>query len=74
MDPFAATRADALTFAHEGKETYWREGREEWDEEAHVKKRRALRRSMKIQVAVVRFWQLFDREPEERATFEEYSA
>ena len=74
MDPFAAQRAEALTFAHEGKATYWREGREEWDEEAYVKKRRALRRSMKVQVAVVRFWQLFDREPEESIVFEEYAA
>ena len=47
---------EALAFEHD--QFYYQEGDEEWDREEFVTKRRALRKSMKVATAAIRFWQL----------------
>lgn len=65
---------DDLEFAFEDDPLYYRKGDASWDLDAQkLSRRRALRRSFKIQGAVIKFWSLFGVSPEETAPFEMYS-
>ena len=62
---------EALAFEHD--QFYYQEGDEEWDREEFVTKRRALRKSMKVATAAIRFWQLLGTtSPTDTASFRSY--
>lgn len=67
--------AEALLFKFEGSRDYHLEGWTGWEADDMLRKRRMLRRSLKIQSAVVRFWSLLgDIAPDSCASFEAYTA
>ena len=64
-----------LRFEFEDEAQYWVEGSAHWDREEEQKKRRALRRSMRVANAAIRFWQLLGTSsPDDTAGFEAYEA
>lgn len=75
LSAFAAKKPDAedLEFSFAGDNEYYTKGSKEWDAEELMAKRRMLRRSMKIQGAVLKFWQLMGKRPDETADFTVYS-
>ena len=65
---------DDLEFAFEDDPTYYRRGDPSWDtDEEKLTKRRKLRRSFKIQGALIKFWSLFGVSPENTVPFESYA-
>ena len=65
---------DDLEFAFEDDPTYYRRGDPSWDtDEEKLTKRRKLRRSFKIQGALIKYWSLFGVSPENTVPFESYA-
>ena len=64
-----------LKFDFEDESQYWREGSYEWEREEALQRRRALRRSMRVANAAIRFWQLLGTSsPDDTAGYEAYEA
>ena len=61
-------------FHFEGDTHYYEQGSAHWDEPEYVQRRSALRRSLKLQVEVLKFWELLGVRTEEVATKASYAA
>jgi hypothetical protein len=65
-------RGTEKAFHFEGESEYFLEGSAHWDEPCLQQQRDLLRRSWKLQVAMLKFWELLGKASDEQATKGEY--